>query len=86
MKDRSANKRGQKWRQRIGYALTDTEENDDRLLEEHQERPNEGNLHSFCEGGFLQFFKCAITSVARIFAELLGFATEQNRGKGLGDK
>ena len=76
MKDRSANKCGQKWRQQIGCALTDTEENDDGFLEEHQERPNERNLHSFCEGGFLQFFKCAITSVARIFAELLGFATE----------
>ncbi len=86
MKDRSVYSRGQKWHQQIGCALTDTEENDDGFLEEHQERPNERNLHSFCEGGFLQFLKCAISSIACIFAELLGLATKQDRCKGLRDK
>lgn len=67
-------------------SLTETEEDDDGLLEDHQERAYKSNLERLLQRDLLELLERPVAVVARRLAQLLGFAPEKHGGEGLGDE
>ena len=62
---------------------TATHEDDDGLLEEHQERAEQRHLEGLAEGNLVELFESAVTVIASLLAELLGLFTEKDGSESL---